>query len=152
MKLNIETPSDLKIDFKTLNKSIEKHFISRNTKRHNPRQDTSIDVHFLDKDRMIELNKRYRDKDYLTDVLSFSYLDDLLEHETLAGEIFVSLEKAEVQSQEKQNNLQTEILYLIAHGYLHITGYLHDTDEQEQEMNDEEDWILNQAGNHKINR
>ena len=152
MKLNIETPSGLQIDFNSLIKSIATHFKSRNTKRQTQRQDTTIDVHFLDTNRMIELNKQYRDKDYLTDVLSFSYLDELLEHETLAGEIFVSLEKAELQAQEKQNNLQTEIFYLIAHGYLHVTGYLHDTNEQEQEMNNEEDWILNQAGNYQINR
>lgn len=148
MKLNIETFYNIQIDSKTIAKAVKQHFSST---RQTERQDLEIDVHFPDKSQMIELNKTYRDKDYLTDVLSFSYMDDLLEHENLAGEMFISLEKAEQQAKEKGNDLRAEIFYLIAHGYLHITGYLHDTDQQEATMNKQEDAILKTC-NTKINR
>ncbi|MBT6143558.1 rRNA maturation RNase YbeY, partial [bacterium] len=45
-------------------------------------------------------------------------------------------------AKQKGNDLETEINYLIIHGYLHIFGFRHDTDKQEAEMNKEEDWIL----------
>ena len=152
MQLNIETQKNNITDFTPLIKATKEHFFDRNTKRQTNRQDLSIDVHFAEEQTMIKLNKQYRDKEYLTDVLSFSYLDNLLDHESLAGEIFISMEKAQAQAKEKGNSLETEILYLISHGYLHITGYLHDTDQQEAEMNLEEDWILSNSGNYKINR
>jgi len=152
MQLNIETQKTKELEFKPLQEAVKKHFFDRNTKRQTNRQDLSIDIHFAEEQTMLELNKQYRDKDYLTDVLSFSYLDNLYDHETLAGEIFISLKKAQSQAKDKGNSLEAELIYLISHGYLHITGYLHDTDEQEAEMNLEEDWILSNSGNYKINR
>jgi len=148
MKLNIETLKDIQIDTNPVAKAVKQHFAST---RQTGRQDLEIDVHFPDQTQMIELNKTYRDKDYLTDVLSFSYMDNLLEHENLAGEIFISLQKAEQQAEQKGNDLGAEIYYLIAHGYLHITGYLHDTDQQEKTMNAQEDAILKMC-NTIINR
>ena len=142
MKLNIETTKDLKTDFTPLKNVIKKHFIENENTRQTQRQDLEIDVHFADKPTMLQLNKAYRDKDYLTDVLSFSYLDGIMEKETLSGEIFISLEKAEEQAKQKDSDIETELNYLITHGYLHIIGYLHDTDEQEVEMNTQEDLIL----------
>lgn len=142
MKLNIETIKDLKTDFRPLKNVIKKHFIENENTRQTQRQDLEIDVHFADKPTMLQLNKAYRDKDYLTDVLSFSYLDGIMEKETLSGEIFISLEKAEEQAKQKDSDIETELNYLITHGYLHIIGYLHDTDEQEVEMNTQEDLIL----------
>jgi len=152
MKINIETPVDTKTSFTSLTKAIKLHFLTENSKRQTNRQDLEIDVHFLNPKDMIELNTQYRDKDYLTDVLSFSYLENLMDHETLAGEIFVSMEKAQSQALEKGNDLETELYYLITHGYLHITGHLHDSDDQEAEMNDAEDWILKTSINKTINR
>ena len=142
MKLNIETIKGLKTDFTPLKNVIKKHFIENENKRQTQRQDLEIDVHFADKPTMLQLNKAYRGKDYLTDVLSFSYLDGIMEKETLSGEIFISLEKAEEQAKQKNNDIETELNYLITHGYLHIIGYLHETDEQEVEMNTQEDLIL----------
>lgn len=152
MQVIIETKTKTDIDFTAIKSAIKKHFLENNKKRQTDRQDLDLAVHFLDNNAMIDLNKRYRDKDYLTDVLSFSYLDNLMDHETLAGEIFISMEKAETQAKEKDNDLESEIYYLITHGYLHITGYLHDTDEQEAEMNQEEDTILIMSGGKHINR
>ena len=152
MKLNIETTDDLNIDFKPLKKTIKKHFIEIEKTRQTQRHDLEIDVHFADKPTMIQLNKDYRNKEYLTDVLSFSYLDGIREEETLSGEIFISLEKAQQQAKEKGNDIETELYYLIGHGYLHIIGYLHNTDEQELKMNEQEDWILKNSIGKLVNR
>ena len=109
MQVIIETKTKTDIDFTAIKSAIKKHFLENNKKRQTDRQDLDLAVHFLDNNAMIDLNKRYRDKDYLTDVLSFSYLDNLMDHETLAGEIFISMEKAETQAKEKDNDLESEI-------------------------------------------
>ena len=152
MKLNIETTDDLNIDFKPLKKTIKKHFIEIEKTRQTQRHDLEIDVHFADKPTMIQLNKDYRNKEYLTDVLSFSYLDGIREEETLSGEMFISLQKAQEQAINKGNDIETELNYLISHGYLHIIGYLHENDEQELAMNKEEDWLLKHSIGKQINR
>lgn len=78
-------------------------------------------------DRQIkDLNKRYRDFDKPTDVLSFP-----AEDETGAnlGDIAISLERAEVQAHENGLNLDNEVAQLILHGLLHLCGYDHETDD-----------------------
>lgn len=78
-------------------------------------------------DRQIkDLNKRYRNFEKPTDVLSFP-----AEDETGAnlGDIAISLERAEVQAQENGLTLENEIAQLILHGLLHLCGYDHETDD-----------------------
>ena len=78
-------------------------------------------------DRQIkDLNKRYRNFEKPTDVLSFP-----AEDETGAnlGDIAISLERAEVQAQENGLTLENEIAQLILHGLMHLCGYDHETDD-----------------------
>lgn len=154
MKLNIQALTDVSMSFEPLKEAIGRHFLDLKGQGQGQgqRQDLEIDVHFADEATMIRLNKDFRGEDYLTDVLSFSYLEDIRDEETLAGEIFISPEKALVQAKQKRNDIETELYYLIAHGYLHIVGYLHGDDQQEQEMNQQEDWILKNSIGRPINR
>ena len=145
MKLNIQALTDVSMSFEPLKEAIGRHFLDLKGQGQRQRQDLEIDVHFADEATMIRLNKDFRGEDYLTDVLSFSYLEDIRDEETLAGEIFISPEKALVQAKQKRNDIETELYYLIAHGYLHIVGYLHGDDQQE-------DWILKNSIGRPINR
>ena len=142
MKLTILNSQETNMDFDALEQAINKHVSSVATVETQQVLDGELNVIFADEDLMIELNQKYRKKSYLTDVLSFSYLESRNEQEKLLGEIYISLKKAKSQAEQKGNDLETEINYLIIHGYLHIFGFRHDTDKQEAEMNKEEDWIL----------
>jgi probable rRNA maturation factor len=80
-------------------------------------------------DRRIKtLNKKYRRKDEVTDVLSFVQNDIdkkyRLEKNNYLGEIFINFRQAERQSK----NVKEEILNLLVHGYLHLKGYTHNND------------------------
>lgn len=94
----------------------------------------SINIQLLENEEIISLNKEFRQKDYLPDVLSFDYRQEkMFEHE-LSGEVFISLEKAQMQAEEKNHSLDEELLFLTIHGILHVLGYDHKNDEQEAEM------------------
>ncbi|MCS6873431.1 MAG: rRNA maturation RNase YbeY [Pyrinomonadaceae bacterium] len=78
-------------------------------------------------DRQIkELNRRFRKKNYPTDVLSFSY-----DETDLLGDIVISLETAQKQAIENDLPFEVEIKQLILHGVLHLCGYDHETDNGE---------------------
>jgi probable rRNA maturation factor len=68
------------------------------------------------------LNRKFRGKNYATDVLSFPSL------EAGAGEIAISLDRAAEQAAEHGHSLTDEIRILMLHGVLHLTGMDHETD------------------------
>lgn len=68
-----------------------------------------------------KLNKVYRRKDKVTDVLSFS----LAERELL-GEVLICVDQASKQAKARGHNLTKEIQILTIHGILHLLGYDHE--------------------------
>jgi probable rRNA maturation factor len=69
------------------------------------------------------LNRKFRGKDYATDVLSFPSRE--------GGEIAISLDRAAAQADEHGHSLETEVRILILHGLLHLAGMDHGTDHGE---------------------
>eukprot|EP00741_Cyanophora_paradoxa_P009654 tig00001574_g9352.t1 len=68
-----------------------------------------------------ELNRTWREKDYVTDVLSFPQ-----DEGTALGDIVISLDRAGEQARERNYGLQDEIRILMVHGMLHLLGYDHE--------------------------
>jgi len=108
-----------------------------------------LNIIFVRKKEIKELNKKYRNINRVTDVLSFSYSDDdLVNFEESAdkfkdtggfitiGEIIICPEAAEEYSktQKEMWNLNMEILLLIIHGLLHIYNYDHEKKEDTIKM------------------
>ena len=62
--------------------------------------------------RMRRLNKKYRGKNQVTDVLAFDY-----------GEIFICLSQAKKQAKQLGHSLKKELAILLIHGILHLAGY-----------------------------
>ncbi|MBT5346745.1 rRNA maturation RNase YbeY [bacterium] len=106
-----------------------------------------INLQLLPNKDIIKLNKEFRDKDYLPDVLSFDYRQEKMFDHELSGEIFISLEKAKTQALEKKHSLKEELLFLTIHGTLHVLGFDHKNDSQELEMKKFEDKINNSYKN-----
>ena len=79
----------------------------------------TISIAIVDDPAMRELNRRYLNHDYNTDVLSF-LLDD---EGDLDGEIIVSAEMATNRALEFGWSAADEMLLYVIHGTLHLTGY-----------------------------
>ena len=80
-----------------------------------------------------ELNRRFRGKNYPTDVLSFPSAEEPFEIENAAqlGEIIISVPRAAAQAKENGLSFADEVRQLILHGLLHLCGYDHETDQGE---------------------
>lgn len=64
------------------------------------------------------LNKTYRDKEYVPNVLSFPL-------EKTEGEIFLNVRKAAHEAKEYGCSLRERVAYLFVHGLFHLGGYHH---------------------------
>ncbi len=69
------------------------------------------------------INKKYRHKNRVTDVLSFEKLD----------EIFICLPQATRQAKLLKTPLKTELTRLLVHGIVHLKGYDHEKSAKEAE-------------------
>jgi probable rRNA maturation factor len=77
---------------------------------------------------MRRLNRKYRGKDQSTDVLAFPAGDG-----GLLGDIVVSVPFAARQARKAGEPLTREIDRLLVHGFLHLMGYDHETDQGEMD-------------------
>lgn len=92
----------------------------------------TISILLIGKERMKEINFKYRGKKYVTDVLSFSYLEKVsLSEEIYLGEILINPEKAKIQARQYGVSLWQEITRLLVHGVLHLFGYDHEVSHKE---------------------
>ena len=90
--------------------------------------DRAPSVAFVSRRVIQGLNRRYRGKDYPTDVLSFSCSAALEAERPFLGEIVIAPEVAAEQAVRWGTNLQDEMRTLLVHGLLHLLGFDHETD------------------------
>jgi len=88
-----------------------------------------INVTLVRDSQMLELNSKYKKKDYPTDVLSFNINEKMGDGKFYLGDIVVNIDQAERQSVEYGNDLKHEIAELVEHGVLHLLGVHHEHDE-----------------------
>ena len=65
-------------------------------------------------------------------------------HEDVLGDIIISIEKVEEQAKEYGHSFERELSYMVVHGFYHLMGYDHMTEEEKVEMRQKEDKVLNE--------
>ena len=123
-------------------------------KMENVEDGTEVSVTFVTNEEIREINKQYRDKDSATDVISFA-LEELSEGEVVPvgmdmprvlGDIIISVERTREQAEEYGHTFERELGFLAVHGFLHLLGYDHMTEEDEKEMFGRQKDILDAYG------
>ena len=116
-------------------------------------QDAEISVTIVDNEKIKELNKKYRDIDSETDVLSFPLGENGvydINHDTgeaELGAIVLSLEKAQEQAEHYGHSLDREVGYLTVHSMLHLLVYNHEEGGMELvRMREKEEKVLTELG------
>ncbi|MFD2446105.1 rRNA maturation RNase YbeY [Bacillus sp. CGMCC 1.16607] len=103
---------------------------------------SEISITFVTNERIQEINREYRNKDKSTDVISFA-MEELGEGEVeivgadqprVLGDIIISIPKAKEQAEEYGHSFLRELGFLAVHGFLHLLGFDHETEEEEKEM------------------
>lgn len=98
---------------------------------------TDLSILLVSKKEMQKINKNWREKDVVTDVLSFPQYEkrDLIhlkpEKYLLLGDIVICLDQAREQAKEKGLLLRVELKWLLIHGILHLLGYDHEISTKE---------------------
>ena len=116
--------------------------------------ESEVSITFVTNERIQEINKEYRNKDQETDVISFA-MEELGEGEVMPngldiprilGDIIISVAKAEEQAEEYGHSFMRELGFLTVHGFLHLLGYDHETEDEEKIMFTRQKDILNEYG------
>ena len=112
-------------------------------------KDVVFNIIIVDNEYIHQLNKTYRGVDRPTDVISFALEDNgacETEFGRILGDIYISIDQARIQAKEYGHSLKRELAFLSIHGFLHLLGYDHMTEEEEKEMFGSQEWILNEYG------
>ncbi len=97
--------------------------------------------------RLRDLNNQFLNIDEPTDVLSFP--SDETDPDSAApylGDVIISYERANLQSQAAGHSIKDELELLVVHGVLHLIGYDHADPEEQQAMWAVQSEILEQLG------
>ncbi|WP_391116099.1 rRNA maturation RNase YbeY [Psychrobacillus sp. L3] len=115
---------------------------------------SEVSVTFVTNDAIQEINRTYRKKDVPTDVISFA-MEEMGDGEieikdadipTLLGDIVISVERANEQAESYAHTFERELCFLAVHGFLHLLGYDHGTNEEEKVMFGLQETILQAFG------
>ena len=96
-------------------------------------------------------NKKYRNIDKETDVLSFPMfekdeIEDLKvngnEIEDNLGDIMISVQRVEEQAKEYGHSFEREFSYMLVHGFYHLMGYDHIEEGDRIVMREKEEKVL----------
>ena len=109
-----------------------------------------VSFSFADEEEIRRLNTAYRDKDAVTDVLSFPQYDDLREldneEEICLGDVVICGRVARRQAEEYGHSYERELLYLFVHSILHLLGYDHMEEEEKRQMRIREEYVMEKIG------
>jgi probable rRNA maturation factor len=88
---------------------------------------------------LLSINKQYLKKDYLTDVIAFSFTNG---KNAVQGEIYVSIDRVRENAMEFDFSFEQELRRVMAHGLLHMCGYNDNTPAGKKKMQAREDYHL----------
>ncbi|SCS24295.1 rRNA maturation RNase YbeY [Staphylococcus caeli] len=114
-------------------------------------EEAELSVTFVDKNEIQEINKMYRDKDKVTDVISFALEEDEpeisgLDMPRVLGDIIICTDVAQEQAETYGHSFERELGFLALHGFLHLLGYDHMNEHDEKQMFSRQDQILDAYG------
>ncbi len=119
------------------------------------RKSAEVSVTFTDNEGIHEINKKERNIDSPTDVLSFPIMSgddsdadtDRTTGAVMLGDIVLNLERARAQAAEYGHSYTREVAFLTVHSVLHLLGYDHLTsDEADRDMRARQDAVLDMMG------
>ena len=73
---------------------------------------------FCSDDRIIEVNRKFLNHDYFTDIITFDYSS----HKRISGDMFISLDTVKSNAELFQRAYNEELMRVVIHGVLHLCG------------------------------
>lgn len=109
-----------------------------------PGKPAVVDVSMVGDAEIRKLNRRYRGKNEVTDVLSFGYAKGRAD--VGLGDVVICLSQVKRQAKRKGKLVREEFALMVVHGMLHLLGYDHATLAEERTMFGLQQEILMRTG------
>lgn len=98
----------------------------------------NISVIFCSDNYILDINQKYLQHDYFTDIITFDYS----EGGRISGDLFISVDSVRENSVEYGTEFEDELHRVIVHGILHLIGYDDHTEDEIKTMRSKEDYYL----------
>ena len=97
-----------------------------------------VAIVFCSDNYILDINQRYLQHDYFTDIITFDYCDNNL----ISGDLFISVDSVKENSLFYGVDFETELNRVMVHGILHLIGYDDHTEEDIKVMREKENYYL----------
>jgi probable rRNA maturation factor len=131
IEINIEDKIGFAVSF-CLESYIKKVILEKNIKTGH------FEFNFISNKTIVEINKKHLQREYQTDIISFNIGSTT----HIIGDVYISVEQAQTNATEFDNNFEEEIKLLIIHGILHLLDYRDYTEAEQEIMEKEQARIL----------
>ena len=98
-----------------------------------------ISIIFCSDNYILDVNMKYLQHDYFTDIITFDYC----EGSRISGDLFISIDSVRENAIHYGVDFETELDRVMVHGVLHLIGYDDHSDEDIKVMRSKEDYYLN---------
>lgn len=102
------------------------------------RQLGEVNVIFCSDNYILDINQRFLQHDYFTDIITFDYC----EGSRLSGDLFISVDSVRENALEYGTEFEDELNRVIVHGLLHLIGYDDHCEEDIAAMRSKENYYL----------
>ena len=97
-----------------------------------------INVIFCSDNYILDINMKYLQHDYFTDIITFDYCEGNL----ISGDLFISIDSVRENSEYYGTSFEDELNRVLVHGVLHLVGYDDHKEEDIRLMSSKEDYYL----------
>ena len=97
-----------------------------------------VAIVFCSDNYILDINQRYLQHDYFTDIITFDYCENNL----ISGDLFISVDSVKENSLFYGVDFETELNRVIVHGILHLIGYDDHSEEDIKVMREKENYYL----------
>jgi probable rRNA maturation factor len=126
-----------KVD-KPLLKYVALEEVIRNIIQFNSRKCGAVNIIFCTDELILETNRQYLKHDYYTDIITFNYSSK----KVISGDLFVSLDTVKSNALLFDCSFEDELIRVVIHGILHLTGLDDKTEEQRSKMRENENYWM----------
>lgn len=97
-----------------------------------------INITFTSNQRILEINKKFLDHSYYTDIITFNYSV----RNVISGDLLISVDQVGINARKYKFDFNQELSRVILHGVLHLVGFNDSNDEEIRIMRKKEDTYL----------
>ena len=99
---------------------------------------SNVNIIFCSDEHLLDINIKYLDHDYYTDIITFDY-DDV---SPKCSDIFISIDRVTENAATNNTPFINELYRIMCHGLLHICGHSDSTPDEKAVMTQNEDYYL----------